>query len=303
MYGGRTMVHESHRSDSYAKPDILKASIPHVTELKFQALTSKLAPLVQEGLIVAFSGGVDSMFLLWAAEQVRVKTGGRLLALTAVSASMAEVERSDAQAFARTLGVEHVWEHSTEIEQPAYIVNDHNRCYYCKTELFRIGHDVARERGFGWLAYGYNASDRGDTRPGHRAALENNIVAPLADAELTKDEIRILMRAHGLSFSSKPASPCLSSRLMSGVQVTPQKLRDVEEMEKILRDGGLHVFRVRLHEDGKVSFFRIEVEPAEMAHALALREALVTHALARGYRWVVLDLAGYKTGGGTVYSQ
>ena len=226
-------------------------------------LLDGLEPLVRDGLIVAFSGGVDSAFLLWAAERARQAHGGRVLALTAVSASMAAVERDDARDFAVRLGVEHLWQESLEVSNPAYVANDGSRCYHCKSELFRIGGNVARERGYGALAYGYNFSDRGDTRPGHRAALENDVVSPLADAELTKDDIRALLRAHGLPLADKPASPCLSSRLMTGVAVTPGKLADVEALEALLRTGGLRVFRVRLHEAGAQRFLRLEVAPDE----------------------------------------
>ena len=271
--------------------------IPQEIAEKFEALRAYLGDLLPGGLIVAFSGGVDSAFLLWAAEQVRREKGGKLLALTAVSESMAQIERDDALRFATALGVEHSWEESLELSQPEYAVNDGQRCYHCKSELFRIGHDVAGKRGYRWLAYGYNASDRGDTRPGHRAALENAVVSPLAEAELSKDDIRILMRAHGLPLSEKPASPCLSSRLMTGVAVTPQKLRDVEEMERILRSGGLEVFRVRMHEEGTRKFLRVEVAPHEMNRALDVRDELVREGRARGYHWVMLDLAGYRTGG------
>jgi uncharacterized protein len=251
-------------------------------------------------LIVAFSGGVDSAFLLWAAEQARSTAGGKVLAVTAVSESMAEVERQDARAFAEALGVEHLWEQSGEVSDPAYAVNDSNRCYHCKSELFRISRDLASKHGYRWLAYGYNASDRGDIRPGHRAALENEVKAPLADAELSKDEIRILMRANGLALSEKPASPCLSSRLMHGVAVTPAKLKDVEELEALLRKRGLRVFRVRMHEDGNMRFVRLEVDAAELSKALEAREEFVGEALRRGYRWATLDLAGYRMGGGTL---
>lgn len=272
--------------------------LPSDVSAKFETLCSRLQTLLPEGLIIAFSGGVDSAFLVWAAERVRKQHGGRLLALTAVSASMAEVERVDARRFATALGVEHAWEESHEGARREYVANDGTRCYYCKSELFRIGHEVAEKREYRWLAYGYNASDRGDVRPGHRAALENAVLSPLADAELTKDDIRTLMRAHGLMLSEKPASPCLASRLMVGVSVTPEKLKDVEDMETILRQAGLSVFRVRLHEDGAKRFLRIEVAPQEMARAIEAREALVGEARARGYQWVTLDLAGYRMGGG-----
>lgn len=272
-------------------------SIPVELQTKYTMLRAILRPKLAEGLIVAFSGGVDSAFLLWAAAQERCSSGGKLLAVTAESASMAQVERDDATSFAETLGVEHLWEKSAELSNPQYTINDANRCYHCKTELFRLSKNLASRFGCKWIAYGYNASDQSDFRPGHRAALEHEILSPLNDANLIKDEIRALMRAFGLNLADKPASPCLSSRLMRGVVVTPQKLRDVEDMETILRRGGLKIFRVRLHEDGKNRFLRLEVAPQEMARAIALREELVTQARAKGFQWVTLDLAGYQTGG------
>lgn len=268
-------------------------------QAKFADLRRLLRPLLADGLIVAYSGGVDSAFLLWAAEQERRASGGRLLAVTAVSASLARVELEDAVQFAAHIGVEHRQEQSEEFSNPAYLRNDTARCYHCKTELFRLSHDLAARLGYTAIAYGYNASDRGDIRPGHQAAQENRIVAPLDAAGLAKDDIRALLRAHNLPLADKPASPCLSSRLMLGVAVTPAKLRDVEELESILRRGGLRVFRVRLHEEGARRFLRLEIAPDEMATALAVRTELVTAAQARGYQWITLDLAGYRTGGAT----
>ena len=266
---------------------------------KYDAFRRELAARLEDGLVIAFSGGVDSAFLLWAAEQERRRSGGRLLALTALSASMARTERADAERFARNLGVEHRWQESDEVSDPRYAANDGARCYYCKSELFRICRRVAAEAGYRWLAYGYNVSDGADVRPGHKAALEYEVLSPLADAGLEKKDVRMLMSAHGLELSEKPSSPCLSSRLMTGVRVTPAKLADVEAFEQILRQAGLNVVRARLHEVGSSRFVRIETAPEEMARALEQRELLQHEARARGYRWVLLDLAGYRLGGGT----
>lgn len=265
--------------------------------LKYERLGELLAAPLARGLIIAYSGGVDSAFLLWAAEQARRAHGGRLLAITTVSQSLAQVERDDAQRFAELVGVEHRWENSDELSNPDYARNDLTRCYHCKTELFRISRALATELGFEFIAYGYNASDRGDFRPGQKAAVENEILAPLSDAELTKDEIRALMRAFGLPLADKPASPCLSSRLMTGVAVTPEKLRDVEALEDILRGHGVSVFRMRLHEQGGQRWLRLEVAPDEMARVLAIRSELTDASRARGYAWLTLDLAGYRMGG------
>ncbi len=276
------------------------ASASGAAQKKFLALQDILRPKLADGLIVAFSGGVDSAFLTWAAEEQRRAGGGELLALTTLSDSFSQAEKMDAERFIAEHGIKHVWHESKELLNPEYAINDSNRCFHCKTELFNICGDAASERGFKWIAYGYNASDRGDIRPGHRAAVEHSILSPLAEAELTKDDIRLLMRRNGLEMADKPASPCLSSRLMTGVFITPKKLKDVEDFEAILREGGLRVFRVRLHEEGKTRFLRLEVALNEMDLATKLREKLVGEATARGYKWVVLDLAGYRTGGGNL---
>ncbi len=267
---------------------------------KYLVLREILKQKLVEGLLVAFSGGVDSAFLTWAAEQERAISGGKLAALTTLSESFSQAEKLDAERFIAEHDVKHIWYESKELLNPEYTANDTNRCFHCKTELFNICHEIASRQGFKWIAYGYNASDRGDIRPGHRAAIEHSILSPLAEAELTKDDIRLLMRQNGLEMADKPASPCLSSRLMTGVFITPQKLKDVEDFEAILREDGLRVFRVRLHEEGKTRFLRLEVALDEMDLATQLREKLVIEATERGYKWVTLDLAGYRTGGGNL---
>lgn len=277
-------------------PIIESAAEPEAVDEKFAALEEGLRGCLPDGAVLAFSGGVDSAFLLWAAERVRRAEGGRLVALTTYSPSMSQADRDDAERFAAEVGAEHVWRESREFADDAYTRNDADRCYHCKTELFDIAREVAAEHGLRWILYGYNDSDRGDVRPGHRAALENGVLAPLAEAGLTKADIRALMREHGLDLADKPASPCLSSRVMTGVAIDPQMLGDVEALEKLLRDGGLRVFRVRI--GGEPRFLRLEVDPAEMTRALELREAFAREGKRRGYRWVTLDLEGYRMGGG-----
>jgi uncharacterized protein len=266
---------------------------------KLAALREGLAQKVQEGVLVAFSGGMDSAFLLWAANQVMKEAGGRVVALTTTSPSTPARDKEDAMIFSQALGVEHIWEESLEISLPEYSRNDRERCYHCKAELFRIAGKVAGEAGLRWLLYGYNASDHQDDRPGHRAAQEVGALTPLSDAGLTKPEISYLMQEAGLPLSGKPASPCLSSRIMTGIEITPQRLRNVEEMEAILRRGGVSNLRVRVCKDDEDSFFlRVEVPPDEMDAVLSCREELQREGTERGYRWVTLDLGGYRMGGG-----
>jgi uncharacterized protein len=267
-------------------------------ERKFSALRSSLKGYLREGAVLAFSGGVDSAFLLWTAEKVRKVCGGSLVALTTLSASLSNADREDAIHFARSLGVDHVLEESGEVASPKYRRNDPNRCYYCKTELFRIARDIAEQRKFRWVLYGYNASDRADFRPGHLAALENNVQSPLYDAGLSKEEIRSIMRRNDIELSEKAASPCLSSRIMTGIPISPQRLNDVEAIESVLKRNGMKVFRVRLCGKEPEYFVRIEVAQEEMPEALKVRDQLVREGRQRGYRWVTLDLEGYKMGGG-----
>jgi len=272
---------------------------PSIAAKKFAALGEVLSALVAEGVLVAFSGGMDSAFLLWAANLARKEKGGNVVALTTTSPSTPSRDKEDATAFTTELGVEHLWEESLEMSLPEYSRNDRERCYHCKTELFRIAGDVARKAGLRWLLYGYNASDHGDERPGHRAAQEVGALTPLSDVGLTKPEISHLMRLAGLPLSGKPASPCLSSRIMTGIEITPSKLQDVEEMEAILRRGGINTLRVRICRDERNSnFIRVEVLPEEMGAVLKCREELQQEGVKRGYRWVTLDLGGYRTGGG-----
>ncbi|HEV7698670.1 MAG TPA: hypothetical protein VGO43_00430 [Pyrinomonadaceae bacterium] len=267
-------------------------------DLKFERLNSILRERLTDGLIVAFSGGVDSALLLWAAEQERKRSGGELLALTTASESLSAAERKDVESFVAAHNIEHVWRDSRELLDEKYLANDSSRCFHCKSELFRICAEVAAGRGLRTVAYGYNASDRGDVRPGHQAALDHNVIAPLADADLTKDDIRESMRMNGLEMSEKPASPCLSSRIMTGVPITGPKLKIVEDLEAVLRLHGLRVFRVRLHESNGAQLARLEVAPDEMEAAFLLRDVLTAEAKRHGVRWITIDLAGYMTGGG-----
>lgn len=279
---------------------VAEALIADAESAKFANLSEMLREKLADGLLIAFSGGVDSAFLLWAAERQRKISGGRLLAMTTNSASFSSAEAEDVRSFIRLHDIPHAWHESRELDDPRYTANDRSRCYYCKSELFRICREEAQSRDLAHIAYGYNASDTGDDRPGHRSAIENEILSPLADAQLTKADIRSLMRKHGLEMADKPASPCLSSRLVTGVFITPRKLQDVEQIEAKLREGGLRVFRVRVHESAGTKLLRLEVAPDEIPRAFELREMFCAAAKELGYRWATLDLAGYAMGGGSV---
>ena len=275
------------------------AQLDPAVAAKREKLKSILQELLQDGILVAFSGGVDSTALLWAAEQVRSAQGGRVSALTTISASMPDGDLQDAKQLAETLGVRHILEQSREIENPLYVQNDPLRCYYCKSELFDIARRVAGENDLKWIIYGYNASDHSDDRPGHRAAVEGGVRSPLSECGLEKDEIRKILAGAGLTVSEKPASPCLSSRVMHGIKITPRILNDVARLENIIAAAGIEVFRVRVCSSEKGHFIRVEVGAADMPAILEIREDLIREARLLNYLWVTLDLEPYRTGGGT----
>lgn len=272
-------------------------SWPCGSEIGIEEIVEALERYVREGVLVAFSGGVDSAFLLWAAHRAAAD-GGELVALTTVSPSTPPADLEDAKAFARSLDVEHLCLASDELDSEAYARNDQERCYECKAGLFRLAQEVAERRGLRWIMYGYTASDHHDVRPGHRAAMESGVIAPLSDLGLHKDRIRSIMREHDLGLAEKPASPCLSSRITTGIRVTRERLADVEAMEAILRQVGVKVHRARICDSGGSLFFRIEVDPSEMHKVVGTHEELAREGRRRGYHWVTLDLGGYRTGGG-----
>ena len=242
---------------------------------------------------------MDSAFLLWAAGQVLQSKDGTVVALTTTSPSTPARDKADAQGFAKKMGLEHVWVESREMDLTDYTRNDRDRCYHCKTELFTIATKVAAERDLSWILYGYNASDHDDDRPGHRAALEAGARTPLSDVGLTKPQIRWLMEEAGLSLAGKPASPCLSSRITTGIEITPTRLGDVEALEDLIRAQGGRTVRVRIcREERGREFIRVEVGDDDMDAVLEARAELQREGKARGYLWVTLDLGGYRTGGG-----
>jgi uncharacterized protein len=242
-------------------------------------------------VLVAFSGGVDSSYLAWAAHRA---LGEGALAVTAVSPSYPAAHRRVAEEVVRTVGLRHRFVETHEMERAAYRANAPDRCYHCKSELFEVLGALRDELGFDAVAYGVNTDDTGDFRPGHRAAAERGVLSPFLDVGLSKAEIRALSRAAGLPTADLPASACLSSRLPYGTEVTPERLAQVEEGEERLRALGFRQVRLRHH--GELA--RIEVAPGELPHALdpAVARAIVAAIKPLGFRYVSLDLEGYRTG-------
>jgi pyridinium-3,5-biscarboxylic acid mononucleotide sulfurtransferase len=256
---------------------------------KEQHLLAKLAEL--PSMIVALSGGIDSVYLAWAAHQA---LGERALSVTAISASYSGFDREQVDSFLRVSGARHEFIETHELENPAYRVNDKDRCYYCKDELFSVLDGLASERGFAAVAYGVNADDMFDFRPGQRAAAEHRVLTPLLDAQLHKVEIRFLAERAGLPMWDRPASACLASRLPYGTEVTEERLSLVERGEMALRKLGFRQFRVRLHD----KLGRVEIASDELPRALnqEMLGAISTALKAAGFTYVTLDLEGYRQG-------
>ena len=242
-------------------------------------------------LLVAYSGGVDSGFLAWKAHQV---LGGQMLAVIADSASLARTHLEDALAFAREREIPVEVVETQELENPAYIRNDAMRCFHCKDELFTVLERHREARGFDAIAYGVNADDEGDFRPGQQAARQHQVLAPLLEAGLNKAEIRELARQADLRLWDKPASACLSSRMEYGRAVTPEALSVIERGEDALRAMGFRQFRVRHH--GEI--VRIEIAREELPRALTVERTQEFTAVFKGlgFKFVTLDLEGFRSG-------
>lgn len=239
--------------------------------------------------LVAFSAGVDSAFVLAVARRV---LGDRAVALTAHSPSVPQAEREEARSLARSLGVRHLEAESHEAEDPRYAANPVDRCYYCKSELYRLCDAAAREHGLAAVLDGFNADDKKDHRPGHDAAAERAIRSPLAEAGFTKDEVRAWSEALGLPTWDKPQMACLASRLPYGVAVTPERLAQVERAEAGLRALGFRNFRVRYHE----AIGRVEMAADELDRAFAQRQQVCRAVKDAGFQLAVLDLEPFRSG-------
>jgi len=258
-------------------------------EAKASSLQSSLRELGRT--LVAYSGGVDSAYLAWAAHQA---LGNDMVAIIADSASLARAQLADAIAFAReqTIPLEVIA--TSEFDRPEYVRNDAQRCFFCKDELFTLMEELRASKGFDAIAYGVNFDDQGDWRPGQKAASAHQVVAPLLDAGLSKEEIRTLARNAGLRIWNKPASACLSSRIEYGRPVTREALDMVEKGEDALRLLGFRQFRVRHH--GEI--VRIEIAREELERALDLGMTLEFTRIfkALGFKFVTLDLEGFRSG-------
>ena len=242
-------------------------------------------------MIIALSGGADSAYLAWAAHRA---VGEHALSVTALSPSYSAHDRAVVEEFVRQLGVRHEFIETHEMENPKYRANAADRCYFCKDELFNVLDIVAQQRNFAAVAYGVNADDTLDFRPGHRAASEHRVLAPLLDAGMHKAEIRQLSQRAGLPTWDRPASACLASRLPYGTEVTPERLALVERGEAALRELGFRQFRVRLHE----KLARVEIAPEEMPRAMSpqMAASISARLKAAGFTYVALDLEGYRQG-------
>ncbi|MEE2829852.1 MAG: ATP-dependent sacrificial sulfur transferase LarE [Myxococcota bacterium] len=244
-----------------------------------------------ERWVVAFSGGIDSAFLLAVAVQ---EVGDRVLALTAVSPTLPDEERDDCIEIARRLGARHVFVESSEMDVEGFFTNPVNRCFFCKEELYRVAWEKAVALGVGLVADGVNLDDLGDHRPGHQAAAEASIRHPLVDAGLTKADIRGAARALGMEIWNKPAFACLSSRFPYGTHITPERLTMVGRIEALLKELQFRQYRVRYHD----TICRIEVRPADLIRLVSepVRSQVVNLCHEVGFTYVTLDLQGYRQG-------
>ena len=244
-----------------------------------------------DSLLVAFSGGADSAYLAWAAHQV---LAGRALAITALSASFSRHDRQQAGNFIAATGLRHEFIETRELENPLYVANNADRCYHCKDELFDQMDSLARSRHLAAIAYGINADDTRDFRPGHRAAHEHHVLAPLLDADLHKSEIRFLAQRAGLSTWNRPASACLSSRVPYGTAVTPELLDKIDRAEAVLRALDFRQFRVRAH--GELARIEIALDELPRGFDPAISQKISDGVKSVGFSFVTLDLEGYRQG-------
>ena len=241
---------------------------------------------------VAFSGGIDSTVVAQAAQ---LALGDDAIAVTAVSSSLAEGELEEAEALARQIGIRHRVIRTAEFADPNYLRNNPDRCYFCKSELYGRLAMLRAELGVDAIASGANLDDAGDHRPGMKAAFENGVVHPLLDCGLAKEDVRNLARAWGLPTWDKPATPCLSSRIAYGEEVTPERTRMIDRAEQWLRARGLRVVRVRYHK-GDLARVEVPLDELPTIASAEVRDELVAAFRDLGFRYVTLDLQGFRSG-------
>jgi uncharacterized protein len=273
---------------SYVPIRAAESSVVSVEE-KERRLLARLRDA--SSVIVALSGGADSAYLAWAAQRA---LGTCTLSVTAVSPSFSAHDRAAVDEFVRAFSVHHEFVETHEMDNSGYRANAPDRCFFCKDELFSVLDALAQQRGFAATAYGVTADDTLDFRPGHRAAMQHRVLAPLLDVGLRKSEIRELSHRAGLPTWDRPASACLASRVPYGTEVTPERLGLIERGEAALRQLGFRQFRVRLHDQ----LARVEIAPEEMPRALSAEMAGAISARLKqaGFTYVALDLEGYRQG-------
>lgn len=264
----------------------MTANHPANPEQKRQALYTRLRGIGR--LMVAYSGGTDSAYLAYAAHQV---LGSEMLAVIADSPSLARADLNSAIDFATAHAIPLRIVQTNELAEPNYVRNSGDRCFHCKDELFRV---MSTIRDYPAVAYGMNLDDIGDFRPGQRAAAEHHVLAPLAEAGLTKQEIRDLARQAGLSIWDRPAAACLSSRIAYGLPVTRETLDRIEQGEAFLASLGLRQFRVRHH--GEIARLEIDRSEMEQLFSLAIYDRITAAFKGLGYKFVTLDLEGFRSG-------
>lgn len=255
-----------------------------------ERLVAHIQPL--QSCVVAFSGGVDSAVVAKAAQ---LALGDRALALTGVSASLAEGEREAAEHVAQSIGIAHRVLETREFDDQNYLRNAPDRCFHCKTELYRRLQDEARRLGYRALLNGANADDLHDFRPGMQAAADFQVRSPLAECGLSKQQVRELARYWDLDVWDKPATPCLSSRVAYGLAVTPERLARIDAAERALRRLGFTTVRVRHHEH-ELARLEVPLEDLPRLCAPETRSALVAELRAAGFRYVTIDLEGFRSG-------